>query len=210
MADQDQVALVWHNEKRRVGDLVPHPFNPRQMTEKKANDLRRSLVKFGYVEPVALNPDGSIIGGHQRINVMLAVKLVVPDDQLDVRVPNRPLTIPERDELLVRLNLNNGDWDDDILANHFDQADLLEWGFEPTYFATGPDPFSGVALPRDDAAQPPTKLEGTIRIKAGETWSIGEHGTKLFCGDDESDPKYCEVALRFAEEAGLVVSRDAE
>jgi hypothetical protein len=207
VADQAQVALVWHNEKRSVGSLIPNPHNPRRLTEKKASDLRKSLVKFGYVEPIALNTDGSILGGHQRINVMLAAKIVKPEDLIDVRAPNRSLTEAEKRELLLRLNLNLGDWNDDMLANEFEQADLLEWGFEPAYFAA-PEPFAGIAMPKDEGA--PTEIEGKIRVKGGETWSIGEHGTKLFCGDDETDPKYCEVALRVAEQAGLAVSKDTE
>ena len=33
-------------------------------------------------------------------------------------------------ELNVRLNKNTGDWDFDLLANHFDIDELIDWGFD--------------------------------------------------------------------------------
>jgi hypothetical protein len=64
-------SLVWHTEQRRVGDLVEWEANPRQLTEKQAEDLRESLHRFGYVEPVAIDTDGKIVGGHQRRRMLL-------------------------------------------------------------------------------------------------------------------------------------------
>ena len=33
-------------------------------------------------------------------------------------------------ELNIRLNKNTGDWDFDLLSNHFDIQELKEWGFK--------------------------------------------------------------------------------
>jgi SAM-dependent methyltransferase len=54
---------------------------------------------------------------------------VDPDYEIDVRVPDRELTIDEARELNVRLNKNMGQWDFDVLANNFEIEDLKEWGF---------------------------------------------------------------------------------
>jgi len=53
-----------------------------------------------------------------------------PGDLVDVRVPSRTLTEREAEELAIRLNRNQGDWDFDMLANSFDMDTLEEWGFE--------------------------------------------------------------------------------
>jgi len=37
--------------------------------------------------------------------------------------------------LNIRLNKNTGQFDFDMLANYFDQDNLVEWGFEHTEFA---------------------------------------------------------------------------
>ena len=129
--------LEWHTEQRRIGDLVEWENNPRRLTKKQAEDLRASLAKFGYVEEIVVNADGkSIIGGHQRRNVLLTTALVNPDTMVDVRIPNRPLTSDEGIECAIRLNKNVGEWNWDILADKFDSDALKEWGFTEFDFDT--------------------------------------------------------------------------
>lgn len=41
--------LIWHNEKRKIKDLIPTEGNPRQLTEKQAKDLESSLKKFNLM-----------------------------------------------------------------------------------------------------------------------------------------------------------------
>ena len=52
--------LTWHNEKRKIKDLVPYVANPRQITDKQAKDLKASLDKFGLAEPIVINTDNTI------------------------------------------------------------------------------------------------------------------------------------------------------
>jgi len=120
--------LFWTNARRKVRDCIPWEFNPRQLTEKEAKHLTESLKKFNLVEPPALNTDGKLVGGHQRLKIM--AMLGRGDEEIDVRVPNRMLTEQELKELNVRLNKNTGSWDFDALANYFDAEDLVEWGFD--------------------------------------------------------------------------------
>jgi ParB-like chromosome segregation protein Spo0J len=131
-----QLPLGWTNHKVAVGDLIEWDKNPRKLTSKQADDLRDSMKKFDYVEPIILDFDKkSIIGGHQRRRVMLQRLTLDPDTKIDVRIPNRPLTPAEKEELAIRLNKNQGEWDYDILANQFEVTDLFEWGFEPKEFS---------------------------------------------------------------------------
>ena len=122
--------ITWHNEVRRIKDLIPYVANPRQITEKQAKDLKKSLDKFGLADPLVINTDNTIIGGHERKKILETLIGVAPDFEVDVRVPDRELTIDESRELNVRLNKNVAGWDFDILANNFELQDLKEWGFE--------------------------------------------------------------------------------
>jgi ParB-like nuclease domain len=134
MAQHDPTPIEWHTEKRQVKDLMEWPKNPRTLTEAQARHLEVSLLKFGYVEPIAVNLDNTIIGGHMRRRVILAQALIAPGGVVDVRVPSRQLTTDECEELSIRLNKNTGDFDFDILANQFDMTKLLSWGFEQWEF----------------------------------------------------------------------------
>ena len=119
--------LEWHNEKRKIKDLVPYEFNPRQLSEKQYADLKKSLEKFNLAEIPAINLDQKIVCGHQRLKIL--AEIYGADSEIDVRVPNRKLTPKEFKELNVRSNKNTGSWDFDLLANNYDLPDLMDWGF---------------------------------------------------------------------------------
>lgn len=120
--------MKWTTARRRISDLIPTQNNPRQLTEKQHADLTRSLKKFNLVEIPAINQDGQILAGHQRLKVMAS--LGRGDEEIDVRVPDRKLTKKECEEYLIRSNKNTGEWNMDELANSFDLEELKEWGFE--------------------------------------------------------------------------------
>ena len=112
---------------RNIADLIPAEYNPRQLTAEQFEQIKGSLQRFGFVDPVIINehPDRSdiIVGGHQRVKVARELGI----DEVPTVAVNLPL---ERErELNVRLNKNLGEWDWDILANNFDAGELIEWGF---------------------------------------------------------------------------------
>lgn len=118
--------ITWHSQIRKIADLNPAPYNPRQLTKKQAEDLGKSLDKFSLAEPIVINLNNTIIGGHQRVT-LLKLKGVT---EIDVRVPDRELSIEEEQELNLRLNANVGEFDWDALAN-LDKDLLVEVGFDP-------------------------------------------------------------------------------
>jgi|FLOH01.1.fsa_nt_gi hypothetical protein len=131
--------MKWHNETRRLAQLIPFDYNPRQLTEKQYADLKASLTKFDLAEIPAINTDNTIIAGHQRIRIF--AELHGMDYEIDVRVPDKKLGKKDLEEYLIRSNLNTGEWDWDVLANEFDTSELFEWGFDEKDF--GRDSYSG-------------------------------------------------------------------
>lgn len=125
--------LFWLNDVRKISDLVPHQKNPRRLTDKQYKDLKKSLEKFNLAEVPAINLDNTILAGHQRLKIL--AQLEGPEYNVDVRIPNRMLTQAEVDEYLIRSNKNTGEWDFDLLANEWEQDDLLDWGFEESEFS---------------------------------------------------------------------------
>jgi len=115
----------WHLEKRKIKDLQKNPNNPRIMKDEQAQRLKTSIQKFGLCEPIVINPDGFIIGGHQRVETLKGLG----EKEVDVYVPDEALTNQEIQELTIRLNKNTGEWDFDILSNAYDFDVLAEVGF---------------------------------------------------------------------------------
>ena len=123
--------LKWHNEKKVVKDLIPFEKNPRKITDKQAEDLKRSLEKFDLVEIPAIDTDNKIIAGHQRIKILQL--LGRNEEEIDVRVPNRKLTEEEFKEYNLRSNRNTAEWDYDLLSD-FDYELLRDVGFDEEEF----------------------------------------------------------------------------
>ena len=108
-------------EKVKISELNPAEYNPRRMTNKQYEDLKNSLEKFGLVDPIIINADNTVVGGHQRLRIMreLGAELVPI-----VRVN---LSKKDEKELNIRLNKNTGEFDLDVLANNFEVDELKEF-----------------------------------------------------------------------------------
>ncbi len=153
-------SLIWRTEKRSVKNLIPLAGNPRHLTERQRKDLEASLQRFNLAEIPCINLDNTIVAGHQRLSILIA--LGRGDEEIDVRVPNRMLTPGEVKEYNIRSNKNTGEWDIETLKANFDLNELLEWGFTHEDFnALGleiPDfkPSSEDEQPRLDLKKPVT------------------------------------------------------
>jgi DNA modification methylase len=164
--------IEWHNEKRKLSDLLPASYNPRKMTEKQNEDLKKSLKKFNLAEVPVINTDNVILAGHQRIRVLADLNGM--DYEIDVRIPNRLLTEKESKEYNVRSNKNTGEWDFDVMANNFDVGDLTDWGFDEKDL--GFDIYTEEE--KDDEVPEITTEPQTV---LGDIYELGSH--RVMCGD---------------------------
>lgn len=112
-------------EKKKISDLKPAPYNPRQSTVKQESNLKKSLEKFGVVEPIIWNKQtGYIVGGHFRVRELKKLGF----KEIDCVIVD--LNEEDEKELNIRLNANTGEWDYDILANEWDSEKLEAWGLD--------------------------------------------------------------------------------
>ena len=101
--------LSWVTETRKISELVPNVKNPRTISPKQIEDLKKSLKKFNVVEIPVIDTQNNVIAGHQRLMVL---KLLGRENEtIEVRVPNRKLTQSEYDQYLLVSNRVHGDWD---------------------------------------------------------------------------------------------------
>ncbi len=117
--------INWSSRKFLINEIYENAANPRKISRESGNQLRRSLEKFGLCEPIVVNQNGLIIGGHQRYRLLQTMGQY----EIDCFVPDRLLSNEEVQELTIRLNKNGGEWDFDILANEWDTNELIDWGF---------------------------------------------------------------------------------
>ena len=117
--------ITWHLEKRHIDELKQYHKNPREISKRDEAELCYSIDTFGLIDKPFINVDNTIIGGHQRMRVLKKLGF----KEIEVNVPDRKLSDREVEELNIRHNKNTGDWDYDLLANEYEIADLINWGF---------------------------------------------------------------------------------
>ncbi len=120
------MAIKWTIETRAIHHLKPHPNNPRTLSKHDAEHLQKSIEKFGLIDKPIINTDGTIIGGHQRIEILRKMNVT----QVECYIPDHTLSQADINELNIRLNRQIGEWDWDILANEWEPSELLAWGFD--------------------------------------------------------------------------------
>jgi DNA modification methylase len=158
-------------EKKKIADLIPAPYNPRQSTAKQEKHLKESLQKFGLVEPIIFNKQtGYIVGGHFRVRELKKLGI----NEIECVIVD--LNEDDEKELNIRLNANTGGWDWDTLANDWDVVDLEAWGLDIPQFDNVPEELEAS---EDDYEVPEGGIETDIVI--GDLFEIGEH--RLLCGD---------------------------
>ncbi len=193
-------------EKRKLNELVAADYNPRKaltLEDSEYQKIKRSIEEFGYVDPIIINEDGTIIGGHQRCTVLkdlgyeeVDVVVVSLDKQREkaLNIAFNKIT-GEWDELKLKdllLDLDLGDYD--ISLTGFEQEDLAELvdnlAVEPEAMD---DDFDGEAV-LEDIVEPKTKL--------GDVWKLGRH--RLMCGDSTSQEDV--TTLMKGEMADLIIT----
>ena len=116
-------------EYRKLSELHKLDGNPRTIRDRDLAKLMQSIrdnPKYFEVRPLILsNRTGKlvILGGNQRYEASLALGLTeVPTGLIE------GLTEEQEKEIIIRDNVNNGEWDWDLLANDWDSVLLDQWG----------------------------------------------------------------------------------
>lgn len=96
--------------QKKIEELKFAVYNPREITKHDFEALKRSIKEFGFVEPVVVNKDNTIIGGHMRVRA--AKELGIAE------VPCVFVDLDDTKAKLLNLALNkiSGDWDESKLA----------------------------------------------------------------------------------------------
>jgi ParB-like chromosome segregation protein Spo0J len=79
-----------------VSVLKPAAYNPRKKLkpgDKEYEKIKNSIEEFGFADPLVVNADMTIIGGHQRLTVAMA--LAIPKCLVRWWTSTRPEKKPE-------------------------------------------------------------------------------------------------------------------
>ena len=173
-------------EKLNISKLNPAEYNPRkdlQPGDAEYEKLKRSMEQFGYVEPVVWNKTtGRVIGGHQRLKILVDMGL----NEVDCVV----VEINEEREKALNIALNkiNGEWDTDKLAMLI--SDLQGSDFDVSLTGFDEDELADLFEKseerevKEDEFDLTAELEKASFVEHGDIWIVGRH--RLMCGDATS------------------------
>lgn len=185
--------------------LHPAEYNPR--VELKPGDpeyerIKRSIETFAYVDPIIVNTDGTIIGGHQRYNVLLDLGYEVAD----VVVVDK--TKDEEKALNIALNKITGEWDEEKLYELLIELDLSDIDVQLSGFTINELDNLRVKFDIEEAQDDSFDEEEALAeitepiTRRGNIWRLGRH--RLMCGDSTSPDDL--AALMDGEMADLIVT----
>ncbi len=166
--------LVWHTESRKVDSLLPHKKSPRKISKEQAERLKKSLENYGLVEIAAIDLDGTILAGHQRMKVLQLMGQ--GDTMVDVRVPNRKLSDEEAERYMIGSNAIHGEWDFDLFKG-FEMDLLIDLGFDQKEL----DDIWNKELKKDFDVEKELKEIKKAKTKLGDIIYLGNN--RLICGD---------------------------
>lgn len=116
--------------KVNINDLKFADYNPRKWSDEAIDNLKKSIQKFGIVDPIIVNKNKDrnniIVGGHFRCKIAKDLEIQ------EVPVVYVDLDLEKERELNLRLNKNLGEWDYDALAN-FDKDLLKDVGWDDVF-----------------------------------------------------------------------------
>jgi len=117
--------IEWKLKEISIKELKSHSKNPRQIGKEQFKRLGQLINKFGLIDKPIVNEDMTLIGGHQRIKYLKKNKI----KKVECWIADTLLSDEDIDELCIGLNLHQGSWDYDVLANQWEPLDLLKYGF---------------------------------------------------------------------------------
>ncbi|MFU0522679.1 MULTISPECIES: site-specific DNA-methyltransferase [Gardnerella] len=163
-----------------VSELIPYVRNARTHSEAQVAQIAASIREFGFLSPILVAEDNTILAGHGRLAAALKLGLKkVPC------VKENHLTETQKRAYIIadnKLSLNAG-WDDELLAVELSELEGADFnldllGFDEAELSSIFDADKDV---NEDDFDVEKELEEPCFSKTGDMWMLGKH--RIICGD---------------------------
>lgn len=190
-------------QKISIEKLKPAEYNPRKdlkPEDEEYQKIKKSLVEFGYVAPVIVNADMTVIGGHQRLKVLKELGYT----EIECNIVD--LDKDKEKALNIALNKITGEWDnaklEELLAELKEtDIDMDMTGFSFDEVDNMLKDITGSKEDDFDVDQALNEIEEPTS-KPGDVWILGRH--RLMCGN--STQKEEVMRLMNKQEADMLLT----
>ena len=163
-----------------VSELIPYVRNARTHSEAQVSQIAASIREFGFLSPILVAEDNTILAGHGRLAAALKLGLkkvpCVKENHLS-ETQKRAYIIADN-----KLSLNAG-WDSELLAVELSELEGADFnldllGFDEAELSSIFDADKDVS---DDDFDVEKELKEPCFSKTGDIWTLGKH--RIICGD---------------------------
>ena len=184
-------AMQW--KTLSVDAVRPAAYNPRKKLkagDKEYEKIKNSILEFGYVEPIIVNYDMTVIGGHQRLTVLKDLGYTeVQCVEVHIEDENKVKA------LNIALNKITGAWNEQLLADLIVDLQAANFNTDFTGFEAPEieQLFSKVHNKdiKEDDFDVEAELQKPTISQTGDVWLLGRH--RLVCGDSTLPETYTKL-----------------
>lgn len=157
--------------------LHPNTRNARRHPERQIVKLVAAMKKFGFLSPVVVSPEGTLLAGHGRVEAAIRAGFAqIPTITVDHLSPTELRAYVLSDNRLV----DDSEWDFAVLRDELKELSEMDLDFELdlTGFASSEidDLIDGeVEDSENDPADQLPELNDQTVSQVGDLWQLGEH-----------------------------------
>ena len=174
-----------------ITQITPNKDNPRFIKDSDFRRLVKSLKDFPEMleaRPIVVNPERMVLGGNMRLAACKEAGLK--------KVPIYEASLDEikQRQFIIKDNVSYGQWDWDMIANQWDEGQLMDWGLEAWHPEEAPD-YS--ILDGDDFSEKLDEMEGDVRRALQVPFESGDY--------DEAKDLYKKLADKGTYIGGVIL-----
>jgi len=160
------------------GQIDGLPKNPRTIDDSHFKKLVKSIEddpEMLELRELLVYPFGDnyiVIGGNMRLRAMHSIGF----SEAPCKVIDKDVPVEKLRAYLIKDNVSGGDWDYDLIANEWDNSELIDFGMDLNFEAI--DELIEEEHYSDEDNIPEV---ATPKTKLGDVWLLGKH--RLMCGD---------------------------
>jgi DNA modification methylase len=173
-----------------IDKLIPYARNARTHSDKQIAQIAASIKEFGFLSPIVITKDNTILCGHGRFYAAQKLgleKVPCVKEEYLTEAQKRAYIIADN-----QLSLNAG-WDEDLLS--VELSDLQENAFDLSLLGFDEKDLAKLmdvdTEAEDDDFNVEAELEKPCFSKPGDIWHLGRH--TVICGDSTDKNTYTEL-----------------
>lgn len=190
-------------QKINIEKLKAAEYNPRKdlkPEDEEYQKIKRSILEFGYVAPIIVNADMTVIGGHQRLKVLKELGY----EEVECNIVDLDKT--KEKALNIALNKITGEWDNSKLEELLAELKETDIDMDMTGFTF--DEVDNILKDIEGSKEDDFDLDQALNeieeptTRPGDIWILGKN--RLMCGD--STQKENVLRLMDKQEADMLLT----